>query len=96
MNGNSMRIPVMPLGFSLSGFFAISYVLCVLFGLLVSVRPLHHELFELLPGFTWLDWPSFIVGLLWSIAAGWYVALVFAPLFNYCMSRKDRINLSRE
>lgn len=83
MNTTLNRIPITPFGLSLSLFFAISYVLCVLFGLFVSGSNLHHELFELLPGFTWLTWPSFFVGLIWSIAAAWYVALVFAPLFNY-------------
>lgn len=83
MNARINRIPVMALGLSLSVFFVISYVLCVLFGLYLADDTLHHELFELLPGFTWLTWPGFFMGLIWSIAAAWYIALIFAPLFNY-------------
>lgn len=92
MNLNDMQIPVVPLGLSLSGFFAVSYALCIFFGLLIPDGTLHHELFEMLPGFTWLDWSSFFVGLFWSITAGWYVALIFAPLFNYCVARQFKRN----
>jgi len=37
---------------------------------------------RLLPGFTWLTWPSFLLGLIESFAYGWYIALIFGPLFN--------------
>lgn len=82
MNAITNRIPVAALGLSLSIFFAITYILCVLFGLYMAGGTLHHELFELLPGFTWINWPSFFIGFIWSIAAAWYIALVFAPLYN--------------
>jgi hypothetical protein len=36
----------------------------------------------LLPGFVWLTWRDFLLGLVESLAYGWYVALVFGPLFN--------------
>jgi hypothetical protein len=42
---------------------------------------------KLLPGFTWLTWPSFFLGLVESFAYGWYVALIFGPLFNFFASR---------
>jgi hypothetical protein len=41
----------------------------------------------LLPGFSWLTWPAFFIGLAWSFAFGWYVAAVFAPLFNFFVGR---------
>lgn len=83
MNQTNHRIPIKPLGISLSLFLVISYVLCVLYGLLMPGPALHHELFELLPGFVWITWPSFFVGMVWSVATAWYIALVFAPLYNY-------------
>jgi hypothetical protein len=82
MNTITHRIPVVAFGLSLSVFFVISYVQCILFGLYIGDKPLHHELFELLPGFTWINWPSFFIGLAWSIVVAWYIALVFAPLYN--------------
>jgi hypothetical protein len=77
------RLPVVPLGLSLSSFFVITYVLCVLFGIFVSDRGVHQLLPLLLPGFTWITWPSFFLGLVWSFVYGWFVAVVFAPLFNF-------------
>ena len=43
-----------------------------------------------LPGFTWLSWPSFILGLVESFTYGWYVVLVFAPLYNFFAARFGR------
>lgn len=83
MNGSNHRIPIKPLGLALSVFFVVSYTLCILYGLFAPTSALHHGLFELIPGFTWINWSSFFVGLIWSVAGAWYVALVFAPLYNY-------------
>lgn len=83
------HIPILPLGLGLSLFLSISYVLCVLFGIFLAEGSLHHQLLELLPGFTWLTWAGFIAGLAWTIAAAWYAAFVFAPLYNYFASRLE-------
>ena len=51
------------LGLALSGVFVISYLLCVGFGLVVSESWQMNQVWEgLLPGFTWLTWPSFFLG----------------------------------
>lgn len=42
---------------------------------------------RLLPGFTWFTWRSFALGLVESFAYGWYVAVVFCPLFNFFAAR---------
>lgn len=81
------RLAIAPLGLSLASFFAVTYVLCVLFGVFVSDRGMHLLLPQLLPGFTWITWPSFFLGLVWSVVYGWYVAVVFAPLFNFFAAR---------
>lgn len=81
------RFAIVPLGLSLGSFLVISYVLCVLFGIFVSERGIHQLFAQLLPGFTWITWPSFLLGLLWSFLCGWYVAVVFAPLFNFFSAR---------
>ncbi|MBX9775784.1 MAG: hypothetical protein K2Y71_15490 [Xanthobacteraceae bacterium] len=85
------RLKVMSLGLSLSSFLVITYVLCVLFGLLVSDRGMHQLLGQLMPGFTWITWPSFFVGLIWSFIYGWYVAVLFAPLFNFFSRRSSEL-----
>jgi hypothetical protein len=83
----SPRLAIVPLGLSLSSFLAITYVLCVVYGLFVADPGMHRLLGQLLPGFTWISWPSFVLGLVWSVAYGWYTALVFAPLFNFFVAR---------
>jgi hypothetical protein len=77
------RIPVFALGMSLGAFLALTYVLCVLFDLWVPGEAMYQSWLRLLPGFTWLSWGSFALGLGESFAYGWYVALVFGPLFNF-------------
>ncbi len=84
------RIPVLALGMSLGLFLAISFALCVTFGLVFPGAAMFRVWIGLLPGFTWLSWPSFLLGLLESFAYGWYVALIFAPLFNVFAARWSR------
>jgi hypothetical protein len=80
-------IPVVPLGLGLGLFLAITYVLCVGFDLLFPGQAMHQSWLPLLPGFSWFTWPSFLLGLLESFTYGWYVALVFGPLFNFFAKR---------
>lgn len=76
------RIPVFAFGMSLGLFLAVTFALCVGFDLLFPGQAMYESWLKLLPGFTWLSWPSFFLGLAESFAYGWYIALVFAPLFN--------------
>ena len=81
-------VPVIPLGLSLGAFFVISYVLCVVLYLLFPQAVLDHAMLSLfLPGFKLLTWGSFGLGLIESFGYGWYVALIFGPLYNYCATR---------
>ena len=77
------RIPILALGLSLGSFLALTFVLCVLFDLWFPGQAMYETWLRLLPGFTWLTWPSFFLGLIESFAYGWYVALVFGPLYNF-------------
>jgi len=76
-------IPIVALGLSLSAFLVVSYVLCVLFDLWLPAQAMNPVWSPLLPGFTWLTWPSFFLGLVEIFAYGWYVALVFGPLYSF-------------
>ena len=88
-------IPVAVLGTSLSLFFAISFVLCVL-GYLIEktfgwqLQIAHSALALVLPGFELDSWPRFFLGLAESLAWGWYIALIFGPLYNYFVTRHGR------
>ena len=82
------QIPVLAFGMALSGFLAISYVLCVLGYLLFPSLPINHAALTIfLPGFELLNWSTFFLGLVESFIWGWYVALIFAPLYNFFAAR---------
>lgn len=81
-------VPVVTLGMSLSLFFALSFVLCVLGYLVMPGLPVRHEALALfLPGFELLTWQGFVIGLAESYAWGWYIALVFGSIYNFFARR---------
>ncbi|TAM56232.1 hypothetical protein EPN52_14010 [bacterium] len=63
----------------------ISYVLCILAGFVLPGIPssAHLPWLQFFPGFVWLSWGSFFLGLAESVVYGWYTAVVFVPLWNY-------------
>ena len=64
------RIPIVALGWSLSPFLALSFVLCVVLGLVAPDFGLHQPWLQFFPEFTWLTWPSFLLGVLESFTYG--------------------------
>lgn len=68
---------------SLALFSAVTFVVCVVYGLIVPER-LHMAgwLEQILPGFAWLTLPGFLLGLLESFLYGAYAGLVFTPIYN--------------
>ncbi len=81
------RIPVAALGMSLGIFLALSFLLCVLFDLQFPDHAMYRSWEDLLPGFTWISWPSFFLGLAETFGYGWFVAIIFGPLFNFFSAR---------
>ncbi len=77
-------------GVSVGLFLAISYVLCVVYDLLFPGHTMYQSWIRLLPGFTWLTWWSFILGLLESFLYGIYFALVFVPLYNFFKTKFEK------
>ena len=80
-------IPIFSLGMSLGVFLVLTYVLCVIFDLWFPEYAMYRAWAPLLPGFSWISWPSFFLGLIEAIAYGWYIALIFGPLFNFFSAR---------
>jgi hypothetical protein len=81
-------IPVLALGAGLSAFLMISYTLCVVGYLLFPALPINHAALAIfLPGFELLNWSTFVLGVVESFLWGWYVALIFGPLFNFFAAR---------
>jgi hypothetical protein len=69
-------------GLAMGSFLAITYVFCVAYDLAFDQR-MYEAWLRFLPGFTWISWPSFFLGLLESFAYGIYFGLVFVPLYNF-------------
>jgi hypothetical protein len=67
---------------------AVSFILCVVYGL-VTPESLHARalLEQLLPAFKWLTWWEFALGLAESFLYGAYAGLVFCPIYN-ALSRR--------
>ena len=81
--GEMSSLSIKRLGLSLSTFFAISYVICIMGYLFMPDFPVRHEALSIfLPGFKLLSWQSYFLGLIESFAWGWYIAAVFALLYN--------------
>ncbi len=73
---------------SLGSFGAVTFVVCVLYGLLVP-ESLHMKsiLEQMLPAFRWLTPGGFLLGLVESFLYGAYTGLVFVPLYNWFQAR---------
>lgn len=70
-------------GWTLSLFLLLSYLICIVFGLLMPAQFHMHEAWApLLPGFTWLTWSGFFAGVVGSFFYGWYIALLIVPLYH--------------
>ncbi len=70
------------IGLAMGSFLAITYSVCVGYDLVFDQR-MYETWLKLLPGFTWLTWPSFFLGLIESFLYGIYFGLVFTPLYNF-------------
>lgn len=77
-----MRLDWKVLGFAAGTFLAVSYVLCVAYDIAFS-QQMYKAWVELLPGFVWITWGSFFLGLIETFIYGIYFGLVFAPLYNF-------------
>ena len=73
---------IYPVGMSLGILLALSFALCVVFGLLLPGATMYQAWLPLLPGVSWISWPSALLGLVETFAYGWYIAVIFVPVWN--------------
>ena len=79
---------IRPTGHALSLLFLISHLLCIAFGLLAPDQMRMVEVWApLLPGFEWLTVSGFLFGLVGAYLSGWYLAVVFVPLYRFFAQR---------
>ncbi|HVZ16689.1 MAG TPA: DUF5676 family membrane protein [Terriglobales bacterium] len=69
-------------GHASSLFLAITFSVCVAFDLLFPAHAMYQAWQKLLPGFEWISWKSFLVGLIESYGYGWYFTLIWVPRYN--------------
>ena len=80
-------IHLLALGHTASLFLAITFTVCVVFDLVFPDMAMYESWRRLLPGFEWLTWKSYFIGLVESYGYGWYFALIWAPLYNFFLRR---------
>lgn len=78
----SNRISLSAFGHATSLLLVITYIVCVAFDLIFPEHAMYRAWQDLLPGFEWISWGSFFIGLLETYAYGWYFALIWVPLYN--------------
>ncbi len=78
------RLNIRVVTWSLATFTLFSYLICVVYGLIVP-ESLHMVQFLeiVLPGFKWLTIRSFFIGLVESSLYGVYVGLLLTPIYNF-------------
>lgn len=82
MSTEFRALRAIPLGLSLATFLAISYLACLALALVVPDRGLHGPWLQFFVGFSW-TWQGIAIGLVESLAYGFFAGVVFAPIYNY-------------
>ena len=73
---------------SLGIFAAVSFIFCVVYGLIVPhILHMSQALEAILPAFKWLTVSGFLLGLVESFLYGVYAGLVFVPVYNFLHRR---------
>ena len=77
------RVPIQALGWSLGIFLAITYTICVAFDLVFPGQSMTSLWSPLLPWVGGISLGSYAIGVVETLLYGWFVALIFCPLFNF-------------
>ena len=81
------RIPIQALGWSLGIFFAITFTICVVFDLVIPGQSMTSLWNPLLPWVDGISFGGYVLGIVETLLYGWFVALIFGPLFNFFAER---------
>jgi hypothetical protein len=88
------RLSISGLGFGFSAALVVLFVLCMLAVLFMPIRAAHGwvALFSDAPSGSTRLW---VEGLVWSVAAGWLLALVFGTVYNFIVARRAVESIKR-
>lgn len=82
MSAEFQALRPIPLGLSLATFLTIGFLACLALALVVPDRGLHGPWLQFFVGFSW-TWQGIALGLVQSVAYGFFAGVVFAPIYNY-------------
>jgi 2TM family of unknown function (DUF5676) len=91
----SHAISLKAVGHATSLFLAITFALCVGFDLVFPAHAMYQSWQKLLPGFHWISWGSFFIGLVEAYGYGWYFTLIWVPIYNVLVQREKRKEVRR-
>jgi ABC-type Fe3+ transport system permease subunit len=78
-----------PIAWTLAVFSAVVFTLDIVAGLLFPNWWVMQKAWEvLLPGFTFISWGAFFLGLVESFIGGFLTAVLFVPIYNYFTRRE--------
>ena len=86
-------VSLLAIGHATSFLLAVSFTLCIGFDLLFPEHAMYRAWQDLVPGFEWLSWKSFFLGLVETYAYGWYFALVWVPVYNFVVFRTQPVHI---
>lgn len=81
-------LSIKTVGVSLCTLFVVSYVLCVIFDLVFPGWAMYQVWQRLLPGFGWSA-VGFLIGLVETVLYGFYIAVIYVPVYNYLQRRSE-------
>ena len=82
------RLNIKVVTWSLAVFTEVSFLICILYGLIVPETVHMTQFLEIvLPGFRWLTATGVLIGALESFFYGAYIGLVFTPIYNFFQQR---------
>jgi hypothetical protein len=89
------RLSIKTVGLSVGVIFSVSYVLCVIFDLIFPGWAMYQIWQGLLPGFSWSA-AGFLIGLVETVLYGFYVAVIYVPVYNYLRQREAATEADQE
>jgi hypothetical protein len=79
-----------PVAWTLAVFSAVVYTLDVLAGVLFPNWWVMQNIYELLlPGYTFISWGTYFIGLVEVFVGGWLTAALFVPIWNFFAAREE-------
>lgn len=82
-------LPFWPIAWTLAIFAAVIFAFDVLLAVLFPDWWVMQKIYEvMMPGFTFISWGTFFLGLLEAFVGGIWVAVLFVPIYNFFARRE--------